>query len=191
MVAIKGRTAVRLMRMPLIPSMIFAREWAGAELQSWEGAPLTTSPCSGWPCLHHPETVGAAPAMAWADRNMSLEFVDILDFDLEGILIGLALAAAAVILIFVGVPLIIFLVDTLLIIPFVVAIGIVGRVMFRRPWTIEAVSLSGTRSWNVVRWGASSRAAGRMATLIAGVGDLPTDSPGDMATPRAPGRSVR
>jgi hypothetical protein len=118
-----------------------------------------------------------------------LDFLDVVDFDLEGILIAIALAAFAALMVFVGVPLLIFLFETLLIIPVIVVAGVLGRVFFRRPWTLEATADPALDwphriEWKVVGWGASSRTAAAMAGIIRSTGALPSQPPASIAAPR-------
>jgi hypothetical protein len=101
----------------------------------------------------------------------------------------IALAAFVVFMIFVGGPLLVFLVETLLIIPIAVVAGVLVRMLFRRPWTIEATDGSRRVEWKVVGWGASSRAAHRMASEIA-TGGSPESVP-PLDTPRAHRRHAR
>lgn len=100
-----------------------------------------------------------------------------------------ALAAFVVFMIFVGGPLLVLLVETLLIVPIVVIVGVLVRIMFRRPWTIEATDGSRRVEWKVVGWGASSRAADRMASEIAATG-APERVP-SLDSPRAHRRHTR
>lgn len=109
--------------------------------------------------------------------------------DLEGIGVVIAIALFVVFMIFLGGPLLVFLVETLLIIPVVLVTGILGRVLFRRPWTIEATDHRRRVEWKVVGWNASSRAADRMEKAIAATGGVPDAPPDD--TPRAHRRAAR
>jgi hypothetical protein len=53
--------------------------------------------------------------------------------------------------------------------------GVVGRVLFRRPWTVDAVDPSGARlAWSVVGWRASGGARRFIAERIAATGAVPT-----------------
>jgi hypothetical protein len=52
---------------------------------------------------------------------------------------------------------------------------VVGRVLFRRPWTVDAVDPVGARhTWSVVGWRASGTARQLVADRIAATGTVPT-----------------
>jgi len=114
----------------------------------------------------------------WDFLDVPLDFGD--DF-FAGILIILAVAAFIVFMIFVGWPLLAFLFESLLILPVTFVIGVVARVLFRRPWTIEATTEAWRGEpkrieWHIAGWRASSEAADRMTAAIratGGVGDTP------------------
>jgi hypothetical protein len=76
-----------------------------------------------------------------------------------------------VLVVFVA-PLVLAVVDLLL----VTGVGLVGRVAFRRPWTIEARAADGTtQTWQVVGWRASRERRDEIADLLAaGVSSPPT-----------------
>jgi hypothetical protein len=71
------------------------------------------------------------------------------DFVVVSVVILLLLLA-----VFVAVPLLIAVVDVLVVLVLSL-LGIVGRVVFRRPWLVEARSGEETREWRVVGWRAS------------------------------------
>jgi hypothetical protein len=123
----------------------------------------------------------------WWFLDFPLNPLDFFD-DLPGVAAILLFIAAIIFMIFVGIPLLIFLVETLLIIPALVFAGVIGRVLFGRPWTIEAMRIEPpggpTIAWNIVGWRASGRAAQRMTTLIHGAGIPPADPPADLAGSR-------
>lgn len=75
----------------------------------------------------------------------------------EGILVFNVVVAVVLFLIFIGIPLLIALGEPLFIVLLALA-GIVGRVLFRRPWTVDAVSPAGAHdTWSVSRRVASER----------------------------------
>ncbi len=93
---------------------------------------------------------------------------DALDFDfvgdsLSGVAITLVIVGAVILFILFGWPLLLALVD-LVIVLVVAVIGVVGRLVFRRPWTVEACSATGERhEVRVVGW----RRAGEMVHAMA------------------------
>ena len=92
----------------------------------------------------------------------------------EGIVVFLVALAVIVFLIFVGIPFLIALGELLLIV-LLATMGVVGRVLFRRPWTVDAVDPAGAhRSWSVVGWTASGAARQCIADRIAATGTVPT-----------------
>lgn len=71
-------------------------------------------------------------------------------------------------------PVLIFLVDLLLVV--LIAAGAVAvRMLFRRPWIVQAVSGDATKEWPVVGWRASSQRAVAIAHRIEQ--GLPLDGP--------------
>jgi hypothetical protein len=84
---------------------------------------------------------------------------------------ALVFAVAAVLFV---VPALIFLLELLLIVV-VVALGLIGRLLLRRPWTIEAIEAgSGDRyEWKVVGWRASGELLRSVANQLEATG-LPT-----------------
>lgn len=102
--------------------------------------------------------------------------------DAEGLLVGIVVAIVLVVvgllLIFVVIPLLVALVD-LLILLLLALLGILGRIVFRRPWTIEARADDGTiRTWKVVGWRASRDHRDEIAQLLAaGITPPPDDTP--------------
>jgi len=95
---------------------------------------------------------------------------------LEAPLILLAIAALLIAILIV-VPLMLAVVDVVVLLV-LAGLGIVGRVLFRRPWTIDATSSDGTRlSWQVVGWRASGTRRAEIAeALDAGVVPPPDPS---------------
>jgi len=92
----------------------------------------------------------------------------------EAILVFIVAFVAIVFLIFIGIPFLIALGELLLIVVLALA-GVVGRVFFRRPWTVDAVSPDGTHlSWPVVGWRASAAARQFIADRVAATGRVPS-----------------
>ncbi|HPB45406.1 MAG: hypothetical protein M9952_08900 [Microthrixaceae bacterium] len=92
----------------------------------------------------------------------------------EGIAIALLVIAAALLFIFLGIPLLIALGElALLLVLFV--IGVVTKVVFRRPWTVEAIDHTGERhAWRVVGWRASGEVRNLVAERVTTTGAVPT-----------------
>ncbi len=114
------------------------------------------------------------------DRN-GLDAGDTLHaFDLDGFVVALAIIAFLVFMFFLGWPLLMALVDVLVVLVLLV-VGVIARVVFRRPWTIEARA-TGTdevRHWRIVGWRASEAHRRSVeARLWSGVdpGGLPANS---------------
>ena len=92
----------------------------------------------------------------------------------EGIVVVVVLVALSLFLIFIGIPFLVALGELLLVVVLAFA-GIVGRVFFRRPWTVDAVSPSGAHhDWSVVGWKASEDARQFVGERIAASGSAPT-----------------
>jgi hypothetical protein len=73
----------------------------------------------------------------------------------EGIVAAVVVIVVALVLFFVVVPLLVAIVDVLILLVLAAA-GAATRVLFRRPWTVEATADDGTtRQWRVVGWRAS------------------------------------
>jgi hypothetical protein len=95
----------------------------------------------------------------------------------EGILIGLAILVAVLFVAFIGLPLLFALLDVVLLLVLGVLTTLV-RVLFRRPWRIEAHSSDGTTlHWDVVGWRASSEKIDEVRASVAAGIVPPTDSP--------------
>jgi hypothetical protein len=87
--------------------------------------------------------------------------------DLGAIVIFLVLVAVVLLLFFVAIPLLVALIDIVLILLLTV-LGIAARVVFRRPWVVEAVGPDSSRwRWRVVGWRASRRAVQDIADAVA------------------------
>ena len=75
-----------------------------------------------------------------------------------------------VLFIFVGWPLLLLLLDALWLVV-VLVIGIVARVLFRRPWRVEAVDDRGHRyAWQVVGYREAGEQRDRVREELLGVG---------------------
>ena len=85
---------------------------------------------------------------------------------LEGGAIAIALGAAFVVLAIVT-PLIGVVADLILAI-LLTALGVAGRLLFRRPWSVEAVSDTGEwHRWQVVVWRASGELVADVVNALA------------------------
>jgi hypothetical protein len=95
--------------------------------------------------------------------NLAAEGAD----GLGGVFAVIGLVLAAVVLVLLVLPLLIALVEVLvLVLLALVAIG--ARILFRRPWTVEAVASDETiLEWRIVGWRASAEHARTVAGLIA------------------------
>lgn len=92
---------------------------------------------------------------------------DVPDVFGEGFLVGLALIVAILVLMFVVIPFVVALVDLLVLVLLALA-GLAGRILFRRPWCVEAVSDRGrTYRWSVVGWRESARSVAEARQLLA------------------------
>ena len=82
--------------------------------------------------------------------------------------------AVIVFMVFVGLPFLVALGELLLVLVLAVG-GAIGRVLFRRPWTVDAVGPDGEHhQWSVVGWRASGAARRFVADRIAATGTAPT-----------------
>lgn len=73
----------------------------------------------------------------------------------EGLAIAAVALAVLLLLVFGGLPILLALVDVVVVI-LLGLLGIAGRILLRRPWTVEAVGPDGTTAeWRVVGWRAS------------------------------------
>ncbi len=104
-------------------------------------------------------------------------------FDLiEAVSAALAVAVFLVFMFLVGLPFLIALGELLVVLLLVVG-GVVGRVLFRRPWTIDAVSPEGDHHvWDVVGWRASGNAQSFIADRLRTTGAVPTTAEVEAAT---------
>lgn len=84
----------------------------------------------------------------------------------DDLLVGIAILVAAVLLVLFGWPLLMLALDLVWLVA-AVAIGIVARVVFRRPWQVEAIDAAGSRStWEVVGFRAAGRKRDEVVELI-------------------------
>lgn len=92
----------------------------------------------------------------------------------EGIVVFIAAVAVILFLIFIGIPFLVALGELVLILLLALA-GVIGRVLFRRPWTVDAVSPDGAHHmWSIVGWRASGAARSFIADRIVAAGAVPT-----------------
>lgn len=93
----------------------------------------------------------------------------------EGIGVALLVIVAVTLLVFVGLPVIVAIVDLVVLLLLLLG-GVVARVLFRRPWIVEASADDGTRlTWRVVGWRASGERCAEMGrSLEAGI--VPPDA---------------
>jgi len=110
-------------------------------------------------------------------------------FDLDDLLIFVALVVALVVLVLLVVPLLLVVVDLLflLFLLLLLLLGVAARIVFRRPWVVEATDSGLLRhTWRIVGWRASGEKVDEIANLLAHGHPLP---PGAEVTTR-PGRDV-
>lgn len=95
--------------------------------------------------------------------------------DVEAIVIGLVVIAVILLAVFFVIPLLLTLVD-LVIVLLLALLGFVAKIVFRRPWTLEARSDDGTvYRWKVVGWRASGQRRDEIAQMLA-AGITPPDA---------------
>ena len=91
-----------------------------------------------------------------------LDFIDLFDDPISGI-VGLVVGVVFVVLLAVFVlPLVLFLGELLLLIPLAL-LGVLGRLLLRRPWIIEARCGPSVVRTEVAGWRNSSREISRLA----------------------------
>jgi hypothetical protein len=101
---------------------------------------------------------------------------------LSDLLVLLALVIVLAILVLVGIPLVLAILD-LLFLAVLTLLGVTARVVFRRPWLVEARGPARHRvRWRVVGWRASGETVGAAADALAAGAPVP---PG-FETPDAP-----
>ena len=94
---------------------------------------------------------------------------------LEGLVLVVVVVVVVVFLLLVGIPFLIALGELLILVLLALG-GVVGRVLFRRPWTVDAVAPDGTHHvWAVVGWRASGAARQHVADRVAAGGTVPSD----------------
>lgn len=99
----------------------------------------------------------------------------------EAIAVFIIAIVVVVFLIFIGIPFLVALGELLLILVLALA-GLAGRVLFRRPWTVDAVSPDGDHTmWAIVGWRASGAARQFIADHLAASGTVPTTTEVDAA----------
>jgi hypothetical protein len=118
------------------------------------------------------------------DDGSWLDLLNFADGDVPGAIAVVALAVIALVLfVLFGLPLLLAAVD-LVVVVLATLIGIVGRVVFRRPWTVEAVSAGGERhEVEVVGWRRAGEAVECLGQEIRH-GRRPTADPGGSPSQR-------
>jgi hypothetical protein len=92
----------------------------------------------------------------------------------EAILVFLAAIVLIALLLFFGIPFLVALGELLFLVALTVA-AVIGRVVFRRPWTVDAVDPAGAHHrWSVVGWRRSGRAVRLVADTITTSATVPT-----------------
>ena len=96
----------------------------------------------------------------------------------EGLLAALAVLLVIAVMVFILVPMLVAIVD-IVVVALLALLGLAGRLVFRRPWTVEARAGDGScLVWRVVGWRASGDHVARVTELL-GSGIIP---PGATAT---------
>ena len=91
---------------------------------------------------------------------------DVLSDGLTGAAVVLGALAVLVVLLLFGIPLVLAIVDLVVVVVVVVG-GALARLLFRRPWTVEACSDGGDRVVrHAVGWRGSGEAVDELATEI-------------------------
>jgi hypothetical protein len=95
----------------------------------------------------------------------------------EGIVAGIVVLVVVVLVLIFIVPLVMVTLE-LVVLLLLVAAGLVAKVVFRRPWGVEAEALDGPRAgrlvvWRVVGWRASGAHLAQVADALAAGVDLP------------------
>jgi hypothetical protein len=103
----------------------------------------------------------------WAGTGFDFALGGLFDDGPTGLLIGIALVAGLVLLWFVGIPVLLGLVDLVVLLVVVVA-GVAAHVLLGRPWTVEAVRPDGdvATSEQVVGWWRSGETRHRLAREV-------------------------
>jgi hypothetical protein len=85
----------------------------------------------------------------------------------DGIAAAIFIILAIILLLVIVLPALVAIIDVLILL-LLAAGSLVARVVFRRPWKIEAKSSNGDRQiWRVVGWRASNRRCDEIASLLA------------------------
>lgn len=97
----------------------------------------------------------------------------------DNLLLGLALTAAALLFVVVLIPLAVALVDVVILL-LLALLGVAARVLFRRPWVVEATTVPldpacGSLRWQVVGWRASAERCRQVPQSLA-IGITPPDA---------------
>lgn len=103
----------------------------------------------------------------------------------SSIAVGVALALAFALVVFVVLPLIGLALELILLVA-ILGFGLIGRLIFRRPWIIEAINLDHPQrsaEFGVRGWGESGRAVAQLSAAIR-VSGVPT-----VPSPAIPGSS--
>lgn len=94
----------------------------------------------------------------------------------EGLVVFVVVVAVVLFLVLIGIPFLIALGELVFILLLTIG-GAAGRLLFRRPWTVDAVGPGGEHQvWHVVGWGRSGAARRAVAARIAATGTPPTDA---------------
>ena len=92
----------------------------------------------------------------------------------DGLLVAVAIVVAALVFVFLGLPALIALGELLLLLLLALG-GVVARVLFRRPWTVDALGPDGEHhEWRIVGWRASGEARDEVARHLEASGQPPT-----------------
>jgi hypothetical protein len=101
----------------------------------------------------------AHDVLRWYDR-LGIPFAD---DSLTAVIVSLLVIGGLILLVLFGIPALLALVDLALVLA-VTAAGLIGRLLFRRPWTVEARATTGDlHEAHVVGW----RRAGELAAAMA------------------------
>jgi hypothetical protein len=105
-----------------------------------------------------------------ADVDAGMGLIEVLD----SAAVVVVIIAGVAFLVFVAIPLVLVVVDLALAMV-LTALGIAARLLFRRPWTVEAVSGAGDRHrWRVVGLRASREHAADVVNALAHGNPLPS-----------------
>ncbi len=102
----------------------------------------------------------------------------------DDLVLVLAVVVVVLLVVFVVLPLVLVVIDLVLVILLSV-LGVIGRVVFRRPWLVEAASSDGrAHTWPVVGWRASGQVIDDLVATLAHGNPLPghEGAPRDEAT---------